>query len=160
MSEINVVRKPEVCFGQTTSSKLEKMPKCLESKKLWFISKIIKYGGLSISEHRDRVQISSTFSVLRPLYFDRFTSTRLLRPLYFDFLSELDFLLVEKHRSKYSFGRSKVGVSKYRKGRTGAYPRDTSHADSNRTSQMLKFGTCDDGVYTNDGVLEVVYYTS
>ena len=27
-----------------------------------------------------RVRISSTFSVLRPLYFDRSTSTRLLRP--------------------------------------------------------------------------------
>ena len=37
--------------------------------------------------------VSSTFSVLRPLYFD--------------ILSNLDFLLVEKHRSKYSFGRSK-----------------------------------------------------
>jgi len=58
-------------------------------------------------------RISSTFSVLRPfsyirpLYFELFTSTRLLRSLYFDLLSNLDFLLVEKHRSKYSFGRSK-----------------------------------------------------
>ena len=42
------------------------------------------------------VRISTTFSVLRPLYFD--------------LLSNLDFLLVEKHRSKYRFGRSKVFV--------------------------------------------------
>jgi len=86
------------------------------------------------------VRISSTFSVLRPLYFVRFTSTRvlrnlyvdscistsvvqilyselctstrLLRPLYFEFLSNLDFLLVEKHMSKYSFGRNKVVTKK------------------------------------------------
>ena len=47
--------------------------------------------------------ISSAFSVLRPLYVDSRTSTSVLRPL-----SNLDFLLVEKHRSEYSFGRSKV----------------------------------------------------
>ena len=57
------------------------------------------------------VHISSTFSVLRPLYFD--------------ILSNLDFLLDEKYRSKYSLvelkfcqkSRSKVGEPKYRKGR-------------------------------------------
>ena len=56
------------------------------------------------------VRISSTFSVLRPLYFELFILTRLLRPLYFEFFSNLDFLLVEKYRSKYSFGWSKVLV--------------------------------------------------
>ena len=55
-------------------------------------------------------------ALLRPLYFVRFasqsrsfhslTSTFVLRPLYFDLLSNLDLLLVEKHRSKYSFGQS------------------------------------------------------
>jgi len=55
--------------------------------------------------HLKRVRISS-FSVLRPfsylrpfLYFVRFTSTRVLRTLYFHLLSNMDFLLVEKHRS-------------------------------------------------------------
>ena len=49
----------------------------------------------------------------------------LVRPfLYFDLLSNLDFLLVKKYRSKYSFGRSKVGGSKYRKGQTDAYPKN------------------------------------
>jgi len=93
------------------------------------------------------VRISSTFSILRPvsylrpfLYFELFTSTfSVLRTLYFDLLPNLDFLLVEKHRSKYSFRRSKVGGSNtvftstktvfrpvlldsnYRKGRTNAY---------------------------------------
>ena len=51
--------------------------------------------------------ISSTFSVLRPLYFALSTSTSLLRTLYFNLLSNLDFLLVEKHGSKYSFGGTK-----------------------------------------------------
>ena len=46
------------------------------------------------------VRISSTFSVLRPFYFEPFTSTRLLRRLYFDLLTNLDILLVEKYRSK------------------------------------------------------------
>ena len=51
--------------------------------------------------------------------FDLFcTSTALLRLAYFDILSNLDFVLVEKYRSKYSLGQSKVGGSKYRKGRT------------------------------------------
>ena len=57
--------------------------------------------------------ISSTFSVLRPLYFDRSTSTALLRPLYFELFTStsvlrprnLDFLLVEKFGQK---DRSKV----------------------------------------------------
>jgi len=49
-------------------------------------------------------------ALLRPLYSDLVTSTRLLRLLYFDFLSNLDFLLVEPYRSKYSFGRIKVLV--------------------------------------------------
>ena len=41
--------------------------------------------------------------------FDLFcTSTALLRLAYFDIFPNLDFLLVEKHRSTYSFGRSKV----------------------------------------------------
>jgi len=76
--------------------------------------------------------LSTSTALLRPLYFDLFTSTRLLRPLYFDIFSNLDFLLVETYRSKYSFGRSK-GVevqkrskiwkwSKYRKGPIDAYP--------------------------------------
>ena len=54
-----------------------------------------------------RVRISSTFSVLLPLYFDLSTSTRILRLSYFDLLSNPDFLLVETYRSKYSFCRSK-----------------------------------------------------
>ena len=52
--------------------------------------------------------IYSTFSALRPLYFDLSTSSALLRLVYFDLLSNMGFLLVEKHRSKYSFGQSKV----------------------------------------------------
>ena len=71
-----------------------------------FFRKVVKkihdlHDDLQIIERKIRVRISSTFSVLRPLYFD--------------LLSNLDFLLVEKHRSKYSFGRSKVSGSKYRK---------------------------------------------
>jgi len=90
-----------------------------------------KMGQKYSNKLKFRVGISSTFSVLRPLsyprsflyidlftspsllrcfYFKLFTSASLLRPLYFDILSNLDFLLVEKHRSKYSFGRSKVLV--------------------------------------------------
>ena len=49
-----------------------------------------------------RVRISLTFSVLRKFSVLFRTSTALLRPLYFDLLSNMDFLLVEKHRSKYS----------------------------------------------------------
>ena len=51
--------------------------------------------------------------VLRPLYFDLSTSTRVLRPLYFELftltrlLRHPHFLFVESYRSKYSFGRSK-----------------------------------------------------
>jgi len=71
----------------------------------------------------DGVRISSTFSVLRPfsylrpfLHFVRFTSTRVLRTLYFDSLTSTSVLrpfvksgfLGREHRSKYSFGRSKV----------------------------------------------------
>ena len=75
------------------------------------------YKWLRISS---TIFIFSTFSVLRPLYFRRFTSTSVLRTMYFqlctsnsvlrlayfDLLSNLDFLLED--RSKYSFGRSKV----------------------------------------------------
>jgi len=77
--------------------------------------------------------ISSTFSVLRPLYFDFSTSTSLLRPLFLDLLSNLDFLLVEASRGHRfckvqvkvkSVGRTSVTTrSKYRKGLTDAYPR-------------------------------------
>ena len=42
------------------------------------------------------VRISASFSVLRPLYFGSLTST---------FFSNLDFLFVEKYRSKYRKGR-------------------------------------------------------
>ena len=53
------------------------------------------------------------YTLVRPfLYFDRSTSTSLLRPLYFDLLSNLEFLLVEKYGSKYSFGRNKVWPKK------------------------------------------------
>ena len=48
-----------------------------------------------------------TFSVLWPLYFDLSTSTSLLQlayfDAYFDILSNMDFLLVEKHGFKYTF---------------------------------------------------------
>ena len=94
--------------------------------------------GKKVRVSIEGVRISSTFSVLRPfsyirlfLYFDRsistylfrpllrpiylelFTSIRLLRPLYFDLLSNLDFLLVETYRSKYSSGQSKEAVIKF-----------------------------------------------
>ena len=57
-------------------------------------SENIGIGKIFISEYFIWVSISSTFSVPRPLYFD--------------LLLNLDLLLVEKHRSKYSFGRSKL----------------------------------------------------
>ena len=63
------------------------------------------------------VRISSTFSVLRLnfylrpfIYFGLFTWTSLFQIAYFDLFSNLDFLLVEKYKLKYSFGRSKVQV--------------------------------------------------
>jgi len=40
------------------------------------------------------------------LYFDRSTSNFFLQLAYLDRLSNLDFLLVEKYRSKYSFDRT------------------------------------------------------
>ena len=46
-------------------------------------------------------------ALVRPLYFARFTSARLHTALlYFDLFANLDLSLVEKYRSKYSFGRS------------------------------------------------------
>jgi len=88
----------------------------VEARFIFFLEIIGKMWEKSISIKG--VRISSTFSVLPPfsylrpfLYFDRSTSRS------FDLLSNLDFLLVETYSSKYSFGRSKVGGSKYRKGR-------------------------------------------
>ena len=88
------------------------------------------------------IRITSTFSVLRLLYFDLSTSSALLRLVYFDILLNPDFLLVEKHRSKYSVGlskevevkfgqkgRSKVGGSKYRKGRRYENGRSTEKVE-------------------------------
>jgi len=82
--------------------------------KIMKISIYLCWATLIIRKYLRRVRISWTFSVLRPfsyfrplLYFDLSTSTRLLRLLYLDLLSNLDFLLVETYRSKYSFGRSK-----------------------------------------------------
>ena len=54
----------------------------------------------------ERVRISSTFSVLRPFYFERFTWARFLR--YFVKSGFGQILLVQKYMSKYSFGRNKV----------------------------------------------------
>jgi len=59
------------------------------------------------------LSISSTFSVLRPLYFALITSTSLLRAILLRLaysaklrpVLNLDFLLVEKYRSKYRKGR-------------------------------------------------------
>jgi len=52
-------------------------------------------------------------SLLRPLYFDLLSSNSLLRFAYFDLLSNLDFLLVETYRPKYSSARSKDVVVKF-----------------------------------------------
>ena len=68
--------------------------------------------GIGFKE-KFRVRIISTFSVLRLIYFELFTSTRLLWPLCFDLLSNLDFLFVDKHRSKCNSGWSKVDGSNY-----------------------------------------------
>ena len=78
-----------------------------------FVNKII-----SVSKKRSRNVITSDthqfdlFCTFSYVYFHIFdllcTSNSLLRPLYFDILSNLDFLLVEKYNSKYSFRRSKV----------------------------------------------------
>ena len=79
-----------------------------------FFWKCFKFYGIFLSFieyflsfNFERAHISSTFSVLRPfsylrpfLYYYRPTSTALLRLAYFDFLSNLDFLLVEKYSSK------------------------------------------------------------
>jgi len=77
-----------------------------------FLRKISTFGGnfsfLWWKKFQFLTKISG-YALVRPfLYFDRSTSTSLLRTLYFDILSNLYFLLVEKNRSKYSFGRSKV----------------------------------------------------
>ena len=64
-------------------------------------------SGIRIRFCTSTIFRSSTFSVLRPFYFDLSSFTSLFRPMYFDLLSNLDFLLIEKYRSKYSFGRSK-----------------------------------------------------
>ena len=84
------------------------------------------------------VRISSTFSVLRPfsylrpfLYFDLFTSTRALRLAYFDLLSNLDLLLVEKYRSKYSFRRSKAVEVKFGQKSRSKVGRSTEKYNSN-----------------------------
>jgi len=65
------------------------------------------------------------------------TSTSLLRLAYFDLLSNLDFLLVETYRSKYSFGRSKVGGSKYRNGRRYENGRSTEKVELMRTQLIV-----------------------
>ena len=54
------------------------------------------------------VRISSTFSVLRPLYFDSLTSTSVLRPFV------KSGVLIGSYRSKYSFGRSKEVEVRFR----------------------------------------------
>ena len=63
--------------------------------------------------------MESPMSVRPFLYFDQipifaFCCTSLA---YFDLFPNLDFLLVEKYRSKQSLGQSKVDGSKFRKGR-------------------------------------------
>ena len=73
-----------------------------------FIIWSLYWGLFSTSTGRDRVRISSFLYFDHFPFFDRSTSTFLLRTLYFDFFTNLDFLLVDKHRLKYSFGRSKV----------------------------------------------------
>ena len=83
---------------------------------------------------------TSTFLV-RLAYFDLFISARLLRLLHFDLLSNLDLLLVEKHGSKYSLGRSKVAGSNCRKGRSYETGRSTEKVKLMRTRKYVAHDT-------------------
>ena len=78
--------------------------------------------------------ISSTFSVLRPLYFDLFTSNSLIRLAYFDLCTSTICEIWTSYWSRSTgrrlrctvlveikFRSRPVGGSKYRKGRTDAY---------------------------------------
>ena len=111
----------------------------------WVNSGLVPSSGLVPGSKRpiSRVRICSTVSVLLPPYVDLSTSTSFLRRLYFDSLISTSVLrhfvkswiiigrskvLVEVKLGKNSRRKVKVEVkksSKYRKGRTDAYPIST-----------------------------------
>jgi len=93
---------------------------------IWFLKKHFCQQKIGCASVRP-------FSVLRP-----FISTALLRPLYFDLLWNPDFLLVEKYRPKYSFGRSNLLVEVKSLGRSTAKVEDMKMVEVQKRSKIWK----------------------
>jgi len=112
----NVASTHVVKFCQTHNAELSpKNQICYLKAKFWSKIKSLKLKSWGTHQFdlfcTSTIFIYSTFSVLWPLYFALSTSNSLLRHTYFGLctstLSNLDFVLVQKYRSK-SIGRSKV----------------------------------------------------
>ena len=86
----------------------------------------------------------------------RISSNSLLQPFWKSGLLIGPEVKVEVKRSKYSFGRSQVGGSKYRKGRSAAYPinRLAEHPTIDKFVPMCgRNFTFNDKIYINTTIL-------